>query len=74
MNLGNNSSFTEVDYAIEEAQFLAQKERTKYSVVQVAGPAGRRFYALPTMNIVEVCILETFDPLLGADPVVGEGQ
>jgi hypothetical protein len=62
MNLGKNSSFTEVDYAIEEAQFLTQKEKTNYSVVQVTGPAGRRFYALPTANVVEVVILETFSP------------
>ncbi len=65
MNLQNDSSFTEIDYAIEEAQFLAQKERIKYSVVQVSGPAGRRLYALPTANVVEVSIIETFDPIAG---------
>lgn len=65
MNIDNTTSFTEVDFAIEEAQFLAQKERIKYSVVQVSGLAGRRLYALPTANVVEVSILETFDPLAG---------
>ena len=65
MNFEKDSSFTEVDYAIEEAQFLAQKERIKYSVVQVSGPAGRRLYALPTAIVVEVSILETFDPHAG---------
>ena len=65
MNFENDSSFTEVDYAIEEAQFLAQKEGIKYSVVQVSGPAGRRLYALPTAHVVEVSILGTFDPLAG---------
>jgi hypothetical protein len=62
MNFDKDSSFTEVDFAIEEAQFLAQKEKIKYSVVQVNGPAGRRLYALPTANVVEVMILETFSP------------
>lgn len=62
MNIDNTTSFTEVDFAIEEAQFLAQKEKIKYSVVQVTGPAGRRLYALPTGNVVEVMILETFSP------------
>ena len=62
MNLDRSSSFTEVDYAIEEAQFLAQKEKIKYSVVQVTGPGGCRFYALPTDRVVEVHTLETFDP------------
>jgi hypothetical protein len=62
MNLQSDSSFTEVDFAIEEAQFLAQENKSQYSVVQVTGPAGRRFYALRTDDIVEVVILETFDP------------
>jgi len=62
MNLEKTSSFTEIDYALEEAQYLTQKEKTRYSVVQVDGIAGRRFYALPTDTIVSVTILETFTP------------
>lgn len=62
MNLEKTSSFTEVDYALEEAQYLTQKEKTQYSVVQVDGIAGRRFYVLPTDTIVSVTILETFAP------------
>lgn len=62
MNLDKTSSFTEVDFALEEAQYLTQKEKIRYSVVQVDGIAGRRFYALPADTVVAVTILETFTP------------
>lgn len=62
MNFDNIPSFTEVDYALEEAQFLTQKDKISYSIVQVTARTGCRFYVIPTDKVIEVSILETFSP------------
>ena len=62
MNFYDKPSFTEVDYALEEAQFVTQKEKISHSIIQVNDSLGRRFYVVPTDTVVEVTIIETFSP------------
>ena len=61
MNLENRSSFTDVDLAIEEAQFLVERHKIPHSIIKVKA-FYERLYVVPTEIAVEVFVLETFKP------------
>ena len=62
MNLENRSSFTDVDLAIEEAQFLVERHKIPHSIIKVKAFYEERLYVGPTEIAVEVFVLETFKP------------
>ena len=62
MNLENRSSFTDVDLAIEEAQFLVERHKIPHSIIKVKAYHEERLYVVPTEIVVEVFVLETFKP------------
>lgn len=63
-NLDDLTFFTDVDYAIEEAQYMVNKVNQPYSIVSVSSKRyGERLYVLPTESVVESRILETFKPV-----------
>jgi hypothetical protein len=57
------TSFDDLSYAIEEAYFLANRDKTRYSIVQTSGAMKRAFYVMPTDSVIEVNIIETLIPI-----------
>lgn len=55
--------FTDVDHALEEAQFLVEQEKRPHSVVVVRNSTEQRIFVVPTELVVQVEILETFNPV-----------
>jgi len=62
MNLQDAIFFTEVDYALEEAQFLVETTKAKHSVIQANGKDGMKFYVIPTEFVLDIRVIETFSP------------
>lgn len=63
MNLENKTAFTDIDIALEEAQFLVDRDKTSYSIVRVRNKHGQKIYVVPSDIVVEVEIIETFNPV-----------
>lgn len=63
MNLENKTAFTDIDIALEEAQFLVNKDKESHSIVRVRNKHGQKIYVVPTELVTEVEIIETFHPV-----------
>lgn len=63
MQLENRTPFTDIDHALEEAQFLVEKTGMPYSIVRVQNKHGQKIYVVPTDVVLEVEIIETFNPV-----------
>lgn len=63
MQLENRTAFTDIDHALEEAQFLVEKDRVAYSIVRVRNQHGQKIYVVPTDIVLEIEIIETFNPV-----------
>jgi len=63
MNLENRTAFDDVDLALEEIQFLVENDKMSYSLVRVRNQHGQKIYVVPTDIVLEVEILETFNPV-----------
>lgn len=63
MFLENRTSFTDIDIALEEAQFLVEKEKVPHSMVRVRNKHGQKIYVVPTDIVLEIEIIETFNPV-----------
>ena len=64
MDLRNKTEFTDVDIALEEAQFLVGKDKIPYCIVRAwsKNKHGHKLYVIPADSVVEIQILETFNP------------
>jgi hypothetical protein len=60
VNLENKTAFTDIDHALEEVQFLVEKDKISYSIIRVRNQHGQKIYVVPTDIVVEVEIIETF--------------
>lgn len=63
MQIENRTAFTDVDVALEEAQFLVDKTKQPHSIVRVRNKHGQSLYVVPTDIVLEVEIIETFNPV-----------
>lgn len=63
MELKNRTAFTDIDHALEEAQFLVEKDRVAYSIIRVRNRDEQKIYVVPTEIVTEVEIIETFNPV-----------
>ena len=63
MNLENRTAFTDIDLALEEVQFLVEKDKIPYSIVRVRNKHGQKIYVVPSDIVLEVEIIETFNPV-----------
>lgn len=63
MNLENRTAFTDIDHALEEVQFLVEKEKIPHSIVRVRNQHGQKIYVVPTSIVLEIEIIETFNPV-----------
>jgi len=63
MNLETFIPLTDTDLAIEQAQFLVEKNNIPYSIVKVKSHSDERLYVVPTSIVMEVFLMETFFPV-----------
>lgn len=63
MQLENRTAFTDIDYALEEAQFLVERTAIPHCVIRVRNRDGQKIYVVPADKVVEVEIIETFSPV-----------
>lgn len=63
MQLENRTAFTDIDYALEEVQFLVDRDKIPYSVIRVRSSEEQKIYVVPAEIVVEVEIIETFNPV-----------
>ena len=63
MDLGNRTAFTDVDHALEEAQFLVEKENIAYCIIRVYRGNDVKLFVVPADSVMEVQIIETFNPV-----------
>lgn len=63
MFLENRTSFTDIDIALEEAQFLVERDKVAHSMVRVRNKHGQKIYVVPTDIVLEIEIIETFNPV-----------
>ena len=63
MQLENRTAFTDIDHALEEAQFLVEKDKVSHSIVRVRNQHVQKIYVVPTDIVLEIEIIETFNPV-----------
>lgn len=63
MQLENRTAFTDIDHALEEAQFLVERDKIPHSIVRVRNQHGQKIYVVPTDIVLEIEIIETFNPV-----------
>lgn len=63
MQLENRTAFTDIDHALEEVQFLVEKDKISYSIVRVRNKHGQKIYVVPADIVLEIEIIETFNPV-----------
>lgn len=63
MELKNRTAFTDIDYALEEAQFLVDRDKIPYSIIRVRNRDEQRIYVVPSEIVMEIEIIETFNPV-----------
>lgn len=63
MNLENRTAFTDIDYALEEAQFLVDKDKIPYCIIRVFKGDDVKLFVVPADSAKEVQIIETFNPV-----------
>jgi hypothetical protein len=63
VQIENRTAFTDIDYALEEAQFLVEKDKVAQCIIRVRNRDGQKIYVVPADTVVEVEIIETFNPV-----------
>lgn len=63
MQLENRTAFTDIDHALEEAQFLVERTGISHCIIRVRNRDGQKIYVVPTDRVMEVEIIETFNPV-----------
>ena len=63
MELKNRTAFTDIDHALEEVQFLVERDRIPYSIIRVRNRDEQRIYVVPSEIVMEIEIIETFNPV-----------
>ena len=63
MQIENRTAFTDIDYALEEAQFLVEKDKVAQCIIRVRDRGGQKIYVVPADTVMEVEIIETFNPV-----------
>ncbi len=63
MQIENRTAFTDIDHALEEAQFLVEKDKVAQCIIRVRNRDGQKIYVVPADTVVEVEIIETFNPV-----------
>jgi hypothetical protein len=48
---------------LEEAQFLVEKDKVAQCIIRVRNRDGQKIYVVPADTVVEVEIIETFNPV-----------
>jgi len=63
VQIENRTAFTDIDHALEEAQFLVEKDKVAQCIIRVRNRDGQKIYVVPADTVVEVEIIETFNPV-----------
>lgn len=63
MELQNRTAFTDIDHALEEAQFLVEKDKVSQCIIRVRNRHEQKIYVVPADIVMEVEIIETFNPV-----------
>ena len=63
MQIENRTAFTDIDHALEEAQFLVDRDKIPYSIIRVRNRDEQRIYVVPSEIVMEIEIIETFNPV-----------
>jgi len=63
VQLENRTAFTDIDHALEEAQFLVEKDRVPYCIVRARNMHSQKIYVIPADAVMEIEIIETFNPV-----------
>jgi hypothetical protein len=63
VELRNRTAFTDIDYALEETQFLVDRDKIPYSIIRVRSRDEQKIYVVPADIVMEVEIIETFNPV-----------
>lgn len=63
MQIENRTAFTDIDHALEEAQFLVEKDKVAQCIIRVRNRDGQKIYVVPADTVMEVEIIETFNPV-----------
>ena len=63
MQIENRTAFTDIDYALEEVQFLVDRDKIPYSIIRVRNRDEQRIYVVPSEIVMEIEIIETFNPV-----------
>jgi hypothetical protein len=63
VELKNRTAFTDIDYALEEVQFLVDRDKIPYSIIRVRNRDEQRIYVVPSEIVMEIEIIETFNPV-----------
>jgi hypothetical protein len=48
---------------LEETQFFVDRDKIPYSIIRVRNRDGQKIYVVPTEIVMEVEIIETFNPV-----------
>lgn len=63
MNFVGRTIFTDVDHALEEAQFLVERDKAAYAIVRVSNKYGAVIHVVPESIVNEIQVLEVFRPV-----------
>lgn len=63
MELKSKTAFTDIDHALEEAQFLVERDKVSQCIIRVRNRDGQKIYVVPADTVMEVEIIETFNPV-----------
>ncbi len=63
MQIENRTAFTDIDHALEEAQFLVERDKVAQCIIRVRNRDGQKIYVVPADTVMEVEIIETFNPV-----------
>jgi hypothetical protein len=63
VQLENRTAFTDIDFALEEVQFLVERTGIPHCIIRVRNRDGQKIYVVPTDKVTEVEIIETFNPV-----------
>jgi hypothetical protein len=63
VELKNRTAFTDIDHALEETQFLVDRDKIPYSIIRVRNRDEQRIYVVPSEIVMEIEIIETFNPV-----------
>ena len=63
MNFVGRTIFTDVDHALEEAQFLVERDKVPYAIVRVSNKYGAVIHVVPESIVNEIQVLEVFRPV-----------